>query len=149
MASRRKSRGRRQMGEVTVKTFTEFEKPKDSVLTEERGSSSSKDNSKESTPASIAGSSTSSTSNDHIKFISGNPFVEVTKGVLHLYKEKTPTSLEEGVIRSQMICMLSVPSKMKTPDLLQFTAPCHEQLESMRIIQDSSPNQYMVLLKFR
>lgn len=24
----------------------------------------------------------------HINFISGNPFVEVTKGVLHVYKEK-------------------------------------------------------------
>ena len=45
--------------------------------------------------------------------------------------------------------MLGVPSKHKTPDLLQFTAPCHSQLEMMRIINDGSPNQFMVLLRFR
>ena len=63
------------------------------------------------TPASVASSSsasaatTSAASNaDAVNFISGNPFVEVTKGVLHLYKENQTTSLEEGVIRSQMIC---------------------------------------------
>ena len=39
-----------------------------------------------------------------INFVSGNPFVEVTKGILHLYKENETTSLEEGVLRSQMLC---------------------------------------------
>lgn len=43
-------------------------------------------------------------SQDMINFASGNPFVEVTKGILHLYKENQTTSLEDGVIRSQMIC---------------------------------------------
>ena len=45
--------------------------------------------------------------------------------------------------------MLGVPSKIKTPDLLQFTAPCHSELEMMRVLQDGSPNQFMVLLRFR
>lgn len=45
--------------------------------------------------------------------------------------------------------MIGVPAKIKSPDLLQFTAPCHSELEMMRIIQDSSPNQYMTLLRFR
>ena len=39
-----------------------------------------------------------------INFVSGNPFVEVTKGILHLYKENQTTSLEDGVLRSQMLC---------------------------------------------
>ncbi len=89
--------------------------------------------------------------------------------VLHLFKENQTTSLEEGVIRSHMICksvlfmfssaycymhitflgMLNVPAKIKSPDLLQFTAPCHSELEMMRVIHDGSPNQYMVLLRFR
>ena len=84
-----------------------------------------------------------------INFVSGNPFVEVTKGILHLYKENNTTSLEEGVIRSQMLCMIGVPAKHKTLDLLQFTAACHSELEMMRVIHDGSPNQYMVLLRFR
>ena len=41
------------------------------------------------------------------------------KGILHLYKENSTTSLEEGVLRSQMICMIGVPAKHKTRDLLQ------------------------------
>ena len=45
---------------------------------------------------------------------------------------------------------LGVPAKHKTPDLLQFTAPCHSELEMMRFIQyQDVPNQYMVLLRFR
>jgi len=84
-----------------------------------------------------------------INFVSGNPFVEVTKGILHLYKENETTSLEEGILRSQMLCMIGVPAKHKTLDLLQFTASCHSELEMMRVIHDGSPNQYMVLLRFR
>jgi BRCA1-associated protein len=78
-----------------------------------------------------------------INFISGNPFVEVTKGVIHLYK------LSEPVPGTEMMAMLGVPAKHKTPDLLQLTAPCHQDLEYIRIIHDGSPNQYMVLLKFK
>ena len=66
-----------------------------------------------------------------INFISGNPFVEVTKGVIHLYK------LSEPVPGTEMMAML------------QLTAPCHQDLEYIRIIHDGSPNQYMVLLKFK
>ena len=45
--------------------------------------------------------------------------------------------------------MLGVPAKIKTVELLQFTAPCHSRLEMIRVIQDNSPNQYMALLRFR
>ena len=44
--------------------------------------------------------------------------------------------------------MFGVPAKHKTHDLLQFTAPCHADLEYMRISHDHSPNLYRVLLKF-
>ncbi|XP_037076806.1 BRCA1-associated protein-like, partial [Pollicipes pollicipes] len=98
--------------------------------------------SKEGTPSDEA-------SLDQKPFISGNPFVEVTKGLLHLYKENAMTSLEEGTERSEMICMMSVPAKMVIHDLLQFTAPCYPDIERMRIIRDSTPNQYMALIKFR
>ena len=46
--------------------------------------------------------------------------------------------------------MLGVPAKHKTQDLLQFTAPCHSELEMMRVIQYMDvPNQYMVLLRYK
>ena len=175
VAATKKARGNRIMGDITVKTYTGFtggasagaveaaadqesasnaNSREQTPLTEGASSASEATNkgeaskkSKESTPASAT--SSSSDSPDHINFISGNPFVEVSKGVLHLYKENQTTSLEEGVIRSHMMVMIGVPSKIKSPDLLQFTAPCHSNLEMIRIIQDSSPNQYMVLLRFR
>ena len=59
------------------------------------------------------------------------------------------TSLDEGTERSEMICMMSVPAKMAIHDLLQFTAACYPDIERMRIIRDSTPNQYMVLVKFK
>jgi hypothetical protein len=65
---------------------------------------------------------------DRINIISGNPFVEVTKGVIHLYK------LSEPVPDTKMMAMLGVPANHKTPDLLQLTAPCHQVLEYIRII---------------
>ncbi len=160
-------RGKRQMSDITVTTFDmEQKQQKESTplsadeagtdtgcSSSERGEAS-KPSTKESTPASMGAASSSASSSsaadkDQIKFISGNPFVEVTKGVIHLYKENQTTSLEEGVIRSAMLCMIGVPAKIKTPDLLQFTAPCHDELEMMRVIHDNSPNQYMTLLRFR
>ena len=81
---------------------------------------------------------------DKITFISGNPFVEMTKGVIHLFKQSVA-----GPVETEIMCMLGVPAKHKTTDLLQLTAPCHQDLEYMRIVHDGSPNQYMVLFKFR
>ncbi|XP_042886003.1 BRCA1-associated protein-like [Penaeus japonicus] len=86
---------------------------------------------------------------DRVTFVSGNPMVDVTHGILHLYKENTKTSLEETESRSEMLCMLAVPTCMTIHDLLQFTAPCYSEIQHMRIIRDPTPNQYMVLIKFR
>ncbi|KAF5290128.1 hypothetical protein FQA39_LY14909 [Lamprigera yunnana] len=80
-----------------------------------------------------------------IGFFSGNPFVEITKGILHLYKEDTLSNREEILT----LCLLGVPNSMTCHDLLSFTAPCHEEIAHIRVLRDSSPNQYMVLLIFR
>ncbi|XP_033627537.1 BRCA1-associated protein-like [Asterias rubens] len=84
-----------------------------------------------------------------IPFSSGNPSVELTKGILHLFKENEMTSLDEGVSRSEMLCMLAVPAVMTIHDLLQLAAPLSQGIQLMRIIRDATPNQYMVLFKFK
>lgn len=84
-----------------------------------------------------------------LHFYSGNPSVEKVKGVLHIYKDNVLTSLSEDVPRSELICMLAVPAKYTIHDLLKFNGPCLSGIEYMRIIRDGSPNQYMVLVKFR
>ena len=59
------------------------------------------------------------------------------------------TSLKEDVRRSAMLCILTVPATMTSHDLMKFVAPFNEVIEQMKIIRDSTPNQYMVLIKFR
>lgn len=58
------------------------------------------------------------------------------------------TSLKEDVRRSAMLCVLSVPTTMTSHDLMKFVAPFNDVMEHMKIIRDSTPNQYMVLIKF-
>ncbi|XP_052213652.1 BRCA1-associated protein-like isoform X4 [Dreissena polymorpha] len=84
-----------------------------------------------------------------LQFYSGNPMVEKVKGILHIYKDNHMTSLAADVPRSELICMLAVPAKYTIHDLLEFNAQCIKGIEYMRIIRDSTPNQYMVLIKFR
>lgn len=84
-----------------------------------------------------------------ISFSTGNHFVEVTKGLLHLYKENLRTTLAEEAERSEMLAILAVPAAMTTHDLLQFMAPVYDDIEHMRIIRENKPNQYMVLIKFK
>ncbi|CAD5117794.1 DgyrCDS6546 [Dimorphilus gyrociliatus] len=45
--------------------------------------------------------------------------------------------------------MIAVPATKTTQDILQFLGPVSLWLEHIRIIRDSTPNQYMVLMKFR
>ncbi|KAL4223545.1 hypothetical protein ACF0H5_017016 [Mactra antiquata] len=84
-----------------------------------------------------------------IHFYSGNPTVEKVKGILHVYKDNHMTSLSDDSERSELVCMLAVPAKYTIHDLLKFNGPCLAGIEYMRIIRDGSPNQYMVLVKFR
>uniref|UniRef100_A0A8C9T8Q3 BRCA1-associated protein n=1 Tax=Scleropages formosus TaxID=113540 RepID=A0A8C9T8Q3_SCLFO len=85
---------------------------------------------------------------DQISFFSGNPSVEIVHGIMHLYKTNKMTSLTEDVRRSAMLCVLTVPATMTSHDLMKFVAPFNDVMEHMKIIRDSTPNQYMVLIKF-
>uniref|UniRef100_A0A8C4EUE8 BRCA1-associated protein n=1 Tax=Dicentrarchus labrax TaxID=13489 RepID=A0A8C4EUE8_DICLA len=85
---------------------------------------------------------------DQISFFSGNPSVEIIHGIMHLYKTNKMTSLTEDVRRSAMVCILTVPATMTSHDLMKLLAPFNDVMEHMKIIRDSTPNQYMVLIKF-
>jgi len=160
-SKQRKDRGERKPSDIMIETFKhpgdESWAERASASLMRKSSSKSKENtpfrdakecspaggsscSKESTPSDCSKRSLSF--DDKINFISGNPEVEVTKGIIHLFKQNV------NIIDTEMMCMLGVPAKHKTPDLLQLTAACHQDLEFIRIVHDSSPNQYMILLKF-
>ena len=96
----RKMRGSRDPRDITIETYTDSNEKPLPLLPQSHGSrasksqSTSRENSEEksSISTSVADSSKGATacnvSADQINFISGNPFVEVTKGILHLFKEK-------------------------------------------------------------
>jgi len=48
-----------------------------------------------------------------------------------------------------MVCMLNVPSSITIHDLLQFTSPCYQGINYLRVIRDNAPSQYMVLIQFK
>lgn len=100
----RKMRGSREPRNITIETYTDQNERPLPLLPQSQSSrqssksqSTSRENSEEkscvSTAASTAnmesvGASACNTTSDQINFISGNPYVEVTKGILHLFKEK-------------------------------------------------------------
>lgn len=97
-----------------------------------------------------------------IAYIFGNPTVDLVKGFIHIYKSCQLSVLDEKSIesaedfdtvnltqtRSQMLCMIGVPNSISCNELLDFVMPFNENMQFMRILRDSYPNQYMVLLKF-
>ncbi|XP_018562105.1 BRCA1-associated protein isoform X2 [Anoplophora glabripennis] len=133
-----KGRGQRKIRDISVETFpSRLESPRDDwglLPLCSRETTPSGDKNKE--PVEEKG---------EIGFFSGNPFVEVTKGILHLYKEDVLSSRKEALT----LCLLGVPTSMTCHDLLAFTAPCHADISHIRVLRDSSPNQYMALLTFR
>lgn len=97
----RKMRGCRESRDISVATYTNVTENTTPLLSSQSTSKShlsSRSNSEETSFGNsnhTAGSgeiselgAASSTSPDQISFISGNPFVEVTKGILHLFKEE-------------------------------------------------------------
>ena len=95
----RKMKGCRESRDISIETYTNVTENTTPLLSNQSTSklhSSSKSNSEETSFGNsnhAAGSgeisgATSSNSPDQISFISGNPFVEITKGILHLFKEE-------------------------------------------------------------
>uniref|UniRef100_A0A2R9CBJ4 BRCA1-associated protein n=2 Tax=Pan TaxID=9596 RepID=A0A2R9CBJ4_PANPA len=144
--------GRREMTDVIIETMKSNPDELKTTVEERKSSEASptaqrsKDHSKECINA--APDSPSKQLPDQISFFSGNPSVEIVHGIMHLYKTNKMTSLKEDVRRSAMLCILTVPAAMTSHDLMKFVAPFNEVIEQMKIIRDSTPNQYMVLIKF-
>lgn len=84
-----------------------------------------------------------------VHFVSGNPSVELVKGVLHLYKDSQMTSLEKDVARSEMLCMMAIPAAYTIHDLIKFTGPLNASMEHMQVLRGAVRNQYMLLIKFK
>uniref|UniRef100_A0A3B5ASD6 BRCA1-associated protein n=1 Tax=Stegastes partitus TaxID=144197 RepID=A0A3B5ASD6_9TELE len=143
--------GSRAMGDMVIETFepSPGDEPnselQDAKADSQEGTEGSQDSN---TATGTAPDSPSKQLPDQISFFSGNPSVEIIHGIMHLYKTNKMTSLTEDVRRSAMVCILTVPATMTSHDLMKLMAPFNDVMEHMKIIRDSTPNQYMVLIKF-
>ncbi|XP_014211557.1 BRCA1-associated protein [Copidosoma floridanum] len=163
---RKNMQGSREPRDITVETYSDPNERPLPILPQGSGVTSkshsiSRENSEEKSYAAAVSASASNmdssagaaaacnVASDQINFISGNPFVEVSKGILHLYKENTLTEMRSAANQSNTICILSVPANMTCHDLMMFTAACHQNIQYFRIIRDGNPNHYMALLTFR
>ncbi|XP_030759634.1 BRCA1-associated protein [Sitophilus oryzae] len=136
---KQKNHGRRKVRDISVETFpSRLETPRDDwgLLPI---------SSREQTPLTEKDAIELAEDKGEIGFFSGNPFVEITKGILHLYKEDVLTSRKDAL----SLCLVGVPCSLTCHDLLAFTAPCHADIAHIRVLRDSIPNQYMCLLTFR
>ncbi|VDK32563.1 unnamed protein product [Dibothriocephalus latus] len=88
-----------------------------------------------------------SSKSDKISFVSGNPTVEKTEGIIHLFKMKNKKEITVGCQTSSMLCMLGIPSNITVKDLLNFCAPMRGILE-LKIVKGSHVGHYMALLNF-
>ncbi|XKL64318.1 hypothetical protein PGB90_004404 [Kerria lacca] len=150
------NRGRRQVKDITIESYSDESLQSASLLQPENFK---KDN--KLTKSNLTNDISSTTKDEKTKnnvvdlrlepitFVSGNPFVEITKGILHLYKEDKLTNIDHESFHSQIVCILAVPATMTCHDLLTYTAAYHNNVQHIRIIRDGSVNQYMALIYFR
>lgn len=64
----------------------------------------------------------------------------------HCYYSDSRKNVKENCT---MLCMLHVPSLVNCPELLKFVSPRFQHISSMKIVRDATPNQYMVIIKFK
>ncbi|XP_030374054.1 BRCA1-associated protein [Scaptodrosophila lebanonensis] len=160
---RERDRGRRIPYDITIETYTNQRWNQDLAASSDgtkmnwaavlqQANSPSAGSSRETTPRSGDESQSppqTATSKfpQEICYFSGNATVEVTRGIIHLYKKNERKAIKEAP--SNQLCLLAVPATLSCNELLAFISPCHSEIKHVRIVRDGSPNQFMVLLEFR
>ncbi|XP_012570182.1 BRAP2 RING ZnF UBP domain-containing protein 2 isoform X2 [Cicer arietinum] len=80
-------------------------------------------------------------------FSSGNPRIEETRGLMHVFPEDTPSSLPVG--RKPLACVVGVPNHMTYADFCQFCGSFIHHILEMRIVRmDFMEDRYSVLIRF-
>lgn len=84
-----------------------------------------------------------------LAFSTGNPSVETTNGIIHLFAEH-PSGVTSATKTSKMVCIVAVPTWLSLADLAEFFGQnLVNKIEAIRVLADNSPNKYMVVLRFR
>ncbi|KAJ8774281.1 hypothetical protein K2173_009712 [Erythroxylum novogranatense] len=80
-------------------------------------------------------------------FSSGNPRIEETRGVMHLFSSDSVSNLPVG--RKTLVSVLGVPNHMTYADFCQFCASFIQHISEMRIVRtDGMEDRYSILIRF-
>ncbi|KAJ0989522.1 hypothetical protein J5N97_007878 [Dioscorea zingiberensis] len=84
-----------------------------------------------------------------VPFSSGNPRIEETRGIMHLYPEDSPSPSTLPVGRKPLVCVLAVPNHMTYADFCQFCGSFIQHMLEMRVVRnDGIEDHYCVLIWF-
>ncbi|KAF8393105.1 hypothetical protein HHK36_021346 [Tetracentron sinense] len=85
-----------------------------------------------------------------LHFSSGNPRIEETRGIMHLYRDDISASNSElPVGRKPLVCVLAVPNHMTYADFCQFCGSFIDHMLEMRIVRnDGMEDRYSILIRF-
>ncbi|CAN0870675.1 BRAP2 RING ZnF UBP domain-containing protein 2, partial [Linum grandiflorum] len=120
------------------------------------GGSSPTDHSRQPVPAAASGdtieTSTSTSSSisrtQTFHFSSGNPRIEETRGIMHLFSEDSPSHLPIG--RKPLVSVIGVPNHMTYADFCKFCGSFTRNILEMRIVRnDEMEDRYSILMRFQ
>ncbi|OIW15815.1 hypothetical protein TanjilG_04350 [Lupinus angustifolius] len=104
-----------------------------------------------------ASESSSSFSTSSLNFSSGNPTIEETRGIMHLFRHDPNSSVSSSpppppplpVERKPLVCVVGVPNHMTYADFCQFSGSFIHHILEMRIVRlDGMEDYYSVLIRF-
>ncbi|MDP2438853.1 MAG: UBP-type zinc finger domain-containing protein [archaeon] len=89
----------------------------------------------------------------HIAFTTGSQAVEVFHGEIHLFRDEPVGEMPKNARalpskRSDLVCVLALPGRMSSPEIWDWIGGYQTLVGHLRIIRDSSPNKFMVLIRF-
>eukprot|EP00301_Raphidiophrys_heterophryoidea_P002249 c11055_g1_i1.p1 GENE.c11055_g1_i1~~c11055_g1_i1.p1 ORF type:complete len:631 (+),score=181.43 c11055_g1_i1:1148-3040(+) len=107
--------------------------------------SKTKQSNQSSNETTAVGDSTTRPTTKSYPFSTGNPTIETFQGVLHLYR-----NLTKQECRSNLLCIVAVPSFMALSDLCHFLSPHVDSIQKIRILRHvrDAAGGYMAILKF-
>lgn len=87
-----------------------------------------------------------------VGFSSGNPRVETTRGIMHLFRNISTSLTCDGSLppgRGEQLCILAIPNHMTGAEFCQFIGAFLQNVKEMRFVRnDGSSDRYSALMKF-
>lgn len=86
---------------------------------------------------------------ENVVFFSGNPEIDVSTGVLKLFKDNNSPG-QAGPLpakRSDLLCLLAVPAHYNSAEICRFLRAHFKHVTYMRILRDQNPDRLMLVMR--